>query len=141
MGPIVEKVERRLAGWERNYLSRGGRLALIKSVLGNLLIYYMSIFEMPKGIVRNFFWGDKDNRKRVHLIAWSEVTKPKPYSGLGVVPLEVRNQALLCKWSWRFDREGEAFWCRILVARFGVDDLGEWDLGESKKYESLLIRA
>ena len=30
---ILEKVERRLAGWRRLYLSRGGRVTLIKNTL------------------------------------------------------------------------------------------------------------
>ena len=42
--PIIEKVERRLAGWKRLYLSKGGRLTLIKSTQSNLLTYLLSIF-------------------------------------------------------------------------------------------------
>ena len=42
--PIIEKVERRLAGWKRLYLSKGGRLALIKSTLSNLPTYLLSLF-------------------------------------------------------------------------------------------------
>ena len=39
--PIIEKVERRLAGWKRLYLSKEGRLTLIKSTLSNLLISFL----------------------------------------------------------------------------------------------------
>ena len=35
---IVEKFERRLASWKRMYLSKGGRVTLIKSTLSNLRI-------------------------------------------------------------------------------------------------------
>jgi hypothetical protein len=38
--PIVEKMEHRLAGWKRLYLSKGGRLTLIKSTLSNLQTYF-----------------------------------------------------------------------------------------------------
>ena len=41
--PIVEKLERNLAGWKRMYLSKGGRLTLIKSTLSNLPTYYLSL--------------------------------------------------------------------------------------------------
>ena len=33
--PILEKMEKCLAGWKRGYLSKGGRLTLIKSTLSS----------------------------------------------------------------------------------------------------------
>jgi hypothetical protein len=33
-----------MADWNRLYLSKGGRLTLIKSTLSNLLTYYLSLF-------------------------------------------------------------------------------------------------
>ena len=54
--PIVEKLERRLAGWKRIYLSKGGCLTLIKSTLSNLPTYLLSLFPIPatmaKGILK-----------------------------------------------------------------------------------------
>ena len=46
--PIIEKVERRLAGWKRLYLSKGGKVNLIKSTLSNLPTYFIS-FSYPNG--------------------------------------------------------------------------------------------
>ena len=39
--PILEKMERRLAGWKRLYLSKGGRVTLIKSTLSSLPTYFL----------------------------------------------------------------------------------------------------
>ena len=36
---IIEKIEHWLVGWKGLYLSKGGRMALIKSTLSNLLTY------------------------------------------------------------------------------------------------------
>jgi len=44
---IIEKMKNRLAGWKRLYLSKGGRLMLIKSTLSNLPTYYLSLFPLP----------------------------------------------------------------------------------------------
>ncbi|XP_077246042.1 uncharacterized protein LOC143885884 [Tasmannia lanceolata] len=49
--PIVERVERRLATWKRNLVSRGGRLTLIKAVLANIPIYQLSLFKCPISIL------------------------------------------------------------------------------------------
>ena len=48
--PIIEKMERRLVGWEKLYLSKGGRLTLIKSTLSNLLTYLLALFPIPANI-------------------------------------------------------------------------------------------
>jgi hypothetical protein len=47
---IIEKMENRLAGWKRLYLSKGGRLTLIKSTLSNLPTYFLSLFPIPVGV-------------------------------------------------------------------------------------------
>jgi hypothetical protein len=47
---IVEKMKCRLVGWKRLYLSKGGRLTLIKSTLSNLPTYYLSIFPISVSV-------------------------------------------------------------------------------------------
>jgi hypothetical protein len=47
---IIEKMEHRLAGWKRLYLSKGGMLTLIKNTLSNLPTYYLSLFPIPVGV-------------------------------------------------------------------------------------------
>ncbi len=61
---IIEKMERRLAGWKRLYLSKEGRLTLIESTLPNLPTYYLLLFLIPIGVAnrieklqRYFFMG------------------------------------------------------------------------------------
>ena len=39
--PILEKMERKLAGWKKLYLSKGGRVTLIKSTLSNLPTFFL----------------------------------------------------------------------------------------------------
>ena len=43
--PILEKIERKLAGWKKMYLSKGGRLTLLKSTLSNLPTYFLSLLQ------------------------------------------------------------------------------------------------
>ena len=45
---VVEKCEMKLARWRSQYLSRGGRLTLISSVLDSLPTYRCQYFQFPK---------------------------------------------------------------------------------------------
>ncbi|RVW96061.1 hypothetical protein CK203_027744 [Vitis vinifera] len=60
---VEERFKRKLATWKKQYLSKGGRLTLIKSTLSNLPIYFMSLFVIPRKvrlrlekIQREFLW-------------------------------------------------------------------------------------
>ena len=44
---VEERMRRRLALWKRQYLSKGGRITLIKSTLASIPIYQLSLFRMP----------------------------------------------------------------------------------------------
>ena len=41
---VLEKIEWRLASWKQLYLSKGGRVTLIKSIFSNLPTYFLSLF-------------------------------------------------------------------------------------------------
>ena len=42
--PILEKMKWKLAGWKKLYLSKGGRLTLLKSMLSSLPTYFFISF-------------------------------------------------------------------------------------------------
>ena len=47
---IEERFRKRLALWKRQYISKGGRIMLIKSNLASLTIYFMSLFCLPRRV-------------------------------------------------------------------------------------------
>ena len=49
---IEEKMHKRLALWKRNYISKGGRITLIKSTLASLPLYQMSLVRMPISVAK-----------------------------------------------------------------------------------------
>ena len=46
--PIIEKMEKRLVGWKKLYLLKGGRLTLLKSTLSSLPTYFLLLFTIPQ---------------------------------------------------------------------------------------------
>lgn len=123
---IVEKVNKELANWKKNYISLGGRITLIKAALANIPIYYMSIFKLPSKVIkileksqRDFLW-EGGTVKKDHLVSWEVACRPKAQGGLGVGRLKDRNKALLAKWIWRFCTEKGTLQHSIILSKLVV---------------------
>jgi hypothetical protein len=46
---LLKKLEKRLISWSHRWLSRAGRLVLVKSVLEAIPVFWMSLSWIPKG--------------------------------------------------------------------------------------------
>ncbi|KAJ9699874.1 hypothetical protein PVL29_005640 [Vitis rotundifolia] len=103
---VEERFRRRLALWKRNYISKGGRITLIRSTLSSMPIYLMSLLRMPRvvslrleKIQKDFLWGGGALERKPHLVNWDSVCSDIRKGGLGVRRLSNLNRALLCKWN------------------------------------------
>ncbi|XP_026380197.1 uncharacterized protein LOC113274957 [Papaver somniferum] len=56
---ILQKFQQKLSAWKRSYLSKGGRLIMIKSVLSSLPIYFMSMFQLPVYVAKEMENNEK----------------------------------------------------------------------------------
>ena len=102
---VKERFRKKLAIWKIQYISKGGRLTLLRSTLSNLPIYIMSLFRLPMGvkarlekIQRGFLWGGGNLEKKIHLVNWNIVCTSREKGGLGIRSLSIVNRALLGKW-------------------------------------------
>ncbi|GJR18634.1 RNA-directed DNA polymerase, eukaryota, reverse transcriptase zinc-binding domain protein [Tanacetum coccineum] len=125
---IIEGMVFRLSKWKVKTLSIGGRLTILKSVLGALPIYHMSIFKVPMKVLKNmeairarFFNGTDINTKKPCWVSWKKVMASKDNGGLGVSSLYALNRALLFKWVWRFISQKKSIWARVIKALHGED--------------------
>ncbi|GJW00578.1 hypothetical protein Tco_1555829, partial [Tanacetum coccineum] len=126
--PLIDRFLNRLSRWKSKTLSIGGRLTLIKSVLGGLGVYYFSTFKAPKKIIdklesirRNFFWGGSLDTKKISWIPWDKALSPLNQGGLGICSLKVSNQSMLIKWWWRFYKEDNALWGKVIRSIHGYN--------------------
>jgi hypothetical protein len=97
-------------------------LVLINSVLSNMVLYMLSFFLLPKGVLSRFdffqsrfFW--QGEKKKCRLAKWSVVCRPKNQGELGIQDHEVKNIALLGKWLFRLLTEDEV-WQTILRRKY-----------------------
>nr|GEX71500.1 RNA-directed DNA polymerase, eukaryota, reverse transcriptase zinc-binding domain protein [Tanacetum cinerariifolium] len=81
---IIEGMEARLSRWKLKTLSIGGRLTLIKSVLGAINIYHMSMFKVPMQVLQKlesirarFFNGTDVNSRKPIWVRWKSVMTSK----------------------------------------------------------------
>ncbi|KAJ9687316.1 hypothetical protein PVL29_015988 [Vitis rotundifolia] len=75
---------------------------------------------------RDFLWSGAGEGKKDHLIRWDVVSRPKELGGLGFEKTSMRNIALLGKWLWRFPRERNGLWHKVIASIFGTHPNG-WD--------------
>ncbi|GJX98275.1 RNA-directed DNA polymerase, eukaryota, reverse transcriptase zinc-binding domain protein [Tanacetum coccineum] len=92
---LVDRFHMRLSSWKANLLSIGGRLTLIKSVLGSLGIYYLSIFRAPESVLQDlerirakFFWGGNKDKKMAW-VKWPIILNSFDNGGLNIGSLTV----------------------------------------------------
>ncbi|GFS31963.1 hypothetical protein Acr_00g0020140 [Actinidia rufa] len=129
---VIELIKKRLSSWKKRFLSFGGRLVLIKSVISSLPVYYMSLFKMPERVAKcieriqaTFLWGGDDANRKIHLISWDKIIRGKDRGGLDVRNIKIMNECLLCKWHWRFGAKYGALWKKLICSKYDME-LSEW---------------
>ena len=124
---VILKSQKKLATWKARFLSRVGKITLIKANLASSP-HVMNCFKLTKRnnedldrINRNFLWQPNmgvNGTKSFPLIAWDDVYRPKFEEDLGIRKNEDVNKDSIAKMSWRILIDNDSFWARIIRDKY-----------------------
>ncbi|XP_050386378.1 uncharacterized protein LOC126802738 [Argentina anserina] len=124
---IVDKVQNRLSSWKSKVVTMAGRLTLVQSVTFDIPFYAMQTAKLPISLCekidklnRDFIWGDIENKRRVHLMNWDTICRPKQLGGLGIKKTAEMNQAILAKIGWRLFLKDSGLWANMFSSKYLV---------------------
>lgn len=129
-GYLKEKMQARIQGWDKKWLSKGGKEILLKTIAQALPNYSMSVFLLPVETCRDleqmmckYWWKTGNNRdKSIHWASWRNMCRMKSAGGLGFRNLREFNMALIGKQGWRLLIHPEKLVSKVYKARYFPND-------------------
>ena len=121
---IISKYEKPISHWTNRFLSLGGRLVLIRSVLSSFPIYWMALVLIPQSIldklrqlIFSFLWGSSSKNKKFHLIDWHLLARPTSMGGWGIKHLPNFSLSLRLKSFW-IALNSNGIWHQLLSVKY-----------------------
>ncbi|KAJ6823958.1 uncharacterized protein M6B38_128365 [Iris pallida] len=112
--PLIDKINCRIKGWHNNTMSPGGRLILLRHVLGAIPMYILAACNPPKNVLRvieklfvSFFWGH--GYGRMIWASWQSMAKSVVEGGMGLRRIPEVIYAFSVKLWWRL-RSQRSLW-------------------------------
>lgn len=105
--PLLEKISQSLDGWKANCLSLAGRYQLLKFSIWNIIAYWsrsLFLISCIKHINKRcskFLLHGNQEAKKLHMVAWQNICKPKSNGGLGIPSIEALSFTFMSKLIWK----------------------------------------
>jgi hypothetical protein len=121
---LYKKIQARISIWAHQWLSRGGRLVLLNSVLSSIPMYWASIVMIQKGLLTKirklcFHFLQSGNKEigGVTLVKWSRTAMPKESGGWGIKNIYWFCKSLAAKSLWRLIHN-KMLWSRVMTSKY-----------------------
>ena len=82
------------------------------------VIYLRGFTIILTELVGTSYGAPMKKKRKIHLVGWTKVTKPKDQGGLGLHAAKERNLTLASKLCWRMKNEGEKPWAKVLRHKY-----------------------
>ena len=83
------------------------------------------------GVICKFWWGKSGDRRKIHLLAWDDLTLPMRQGGVGLVRMEKFSKALLAKQFWHVLHNPESLLAKFMINKYGKGQVGDLDKSHS----------
>ena len=96
-------------------MSQAGREVLLKAIVQAIPTFAMSCFQLPMSLcheievmIKNFFWGQRGERRKIHWKNWESSCLPKIEGRMGFKELRKFNDAMLAIQVWQLVHDKES---------------------------------
>eukprot|EP00253_Pinus_taeda_P030228 PITA_30228 len=144
---LIAKIEARINHWSFRWLSRAGRLTLLKSVLLAIPVYWAALTWVPKGVLEKirkicsrFLWaGMAKDSSVLPWVAWDKIARPKDWGGWGIKRLPEFSLSLAAKSGWRLISR-ENLWTKVVRRKY-IDPtpLEYWIRSQQKNQKNISV--
>ncbi|WMV45633.1 hypothetical protein MTR67_039018 [Solanum verrucosum] len=121
---LVEKVSKKICGWQARILSFGGKITLVKHALQSIPIHTMAAISPPsttikyiESIIADFFWGRDQDHRKYHWASLETMSLPYDEGGVGLKRLTDICTSLQYKQWWNF-RAKDSLWGQFLRSKY-----------------------
>lgn len=109
LGYLKSRVKDKIEGWDKRFLSKGGKEILLKIVAQAMPNYAINMFSLPiqmctkiESLMSKFWWQATSNREKgIRCISWERLFRSKSKGGMGFRRLRDFNVSFLGKQGWR----------------------------------------